>query len=264
MNPCNQIREAALRPKALAVHAGFLLILSMLPALNGCAWLVRPPENDEAALQRISHWAGFNAQLKQFKGLMQVRIQARGNTVSGRAAFAAAVPDRLRLEFLNPIGQPLIRLASDGRTITLISAQDNKIHHFKQNGNALERVAGIPMSIEDFLDVLIGRPPLPKKAAAQIRADSPGCEVVLKSRWHEVLADIRSATCDRMSLMKVYSRNGRLQYTIRWLEWQSVQGYAIPRSIQITSVEDARVDLIIERFWPAASVPPSTFVLTRP
>jgi outer membrane biogenesis lipoprotein LolB len=214
--------------------------------LDGCAWLIRP---------------AANADLKQFKGLMRVRIQIPGRSISGRAAFAVAFPGRLRLELLNPIGQPLIRLASDGQTITIVNVPDHNIHHLKQTANALERLVGVPLSIGDLTDVLVGRPPLPDYAAAQIPVSGQPCEVALKSRWNVLLSDLRSDTCDRINMMEVYNTQGELQYTIHWIQWQSVQAYVLPRQLRISSPGGVRIDLSIERIWPAPSLPPSTFVL---
>jgi outer membrane biogenesis lipoprotein LolB len=264
MTPCFQSSDARSGHKFRSVIALLLFGMGIALMLDGCAWLIRPVQNDAAALQRIDHWAQVNAELKQFKGLMQVRIQVPNRSINGRAAFAAAIPGRLRLEFLNPIGQPLFQLASDGRAITVISMPDNDIHHLKQTGNALERLIGVPLSIQDLMDVLIGRPPLPDYVAAQISADGQPCEVVLKSRWNTMLSDLRSDTCDRISMMQVYNRQGELQYTIRWVQWQSVQAYVLPRRVQISTPGGVHIDLSIERVWPDVSLSPSTFVLQDP
>lgn len=263
MIPCSQSNDLPSGHKFRSVIV-LLIWMGIALMLDGCAWLIRPVQNDTAALKRIEHWSTVNAELRQFKGLMQVRIQVPNRRITGRAAFAAALPGRLRLAFLNPIGQPLIQLASDGRTITVISMPDNKVHHLKQTGHALERLIGVPLGIEDLTDVLIGRPPLPDYAAAQIPVDGQPCEVALKSRWNETLSDLRSDTCDRISMMEVYNPQGELQYTIHWVRWQSVQGYVLPRQVQISTPGGVHIDLSIERIWPDTTLSPSTFILQGP
>jgi outer membrane biogenesis lipoprotein LolB len=100
-----------------------------------------------------------NADLEPTKGLMRIEIISGGRITSGRAAWAAEHPDRLRLEWLSALGQPLMSMAGDGKTITLYSSADQTYRRFAQSRTALERLIRIPIGIEDLIDVLAGRPP---------------------------------------------------------------------------------------------------------
>ncbi|RJQ77346.1 MAG: hypothetical protein C4519_13595 [Desulfobacteraceae bacterium] len=252
-------------PKFQRSRIRLFFLVGVLCLVNGCAGLIRPAQHDQKALAWVTRWTERNASLEQFKGLMQVQIQTRGRTLHGRAAFAGAIPDRLRLDFLNVIGQPLFSLAGNGRNITVMNMQAGQIHILEQTDAALERFTGIHMSIEDFLDVLAGRPPLPEYAAAQVPEGKRPCAVELKTQWHVLLAELQSDACEHPDVLKVYGREGELQYTIHWLQWQSLQDYAVPRKVLITSGGGARVDLVIQRFWPEpTSLSPSTFILDYP
>jgi outer membrane biogenesis lipoprotein LolB len=238
-----------------------VLLISVFLFLTGCAGWLRPVAHDETALKWVRQWVGHNDKLTYFKGLLQVQIQARGQNISGRAAVAGAVPDRMRLEFLSFIGQPILSIAGDGRTITLINMQEGKIHQLDQTGGALEKLIGMPLSVEHLLDVLLGRPPVPDYAAAIRLGEGDACAVELISRWYVPRADIQSDRCEHPEVMNVYDTDGKLQYTIRWLQWQLVQEYAVPRRVMVTSVDGARIEFTIDRFWPDTPLPPSTFVL---
>ena len=239
--------------------SNLIILLCVIWVLNGCAGWLRPVEHDATALKRVTRWTDHNATLEHFKALLQVQIRARGQAVNGRAAIAGAIPDRLRLEFLSFIGQPILRIAGDGRTITLINIQEDSVHQMDQTESALEKIIGMPLSVQHLIDVLLGRPPIPDFAAA-IRGQSQ-CAVQLQSRWYKLLADINSEGCEQPESMILYSAEGQVQLTIRWLQWQTIQGYEIPRKVLITSVDGAHIDFTIERFWPDTPLPPSTFVL---
>lgn len=238
-----------------------LLCTAVGPA--GCARLVRPPLDDAAARQRIIQWSENNQGLSAMKGLMRIQIEARGDRMGGRVAWAAMLPDRLRLEWLNPLGQPLMSLAGDGRTITLYSFVNKQFHQFPQSPRALERLTRIPIGIEDMIDILAGRPPLPDHAAARTALPT-GCGVALESRWHWLVAELQSGNCDRLDAMMVYDRNGDVQYHIQWRQWQTVAAHTLPREIRLTSGGGDSVALTMERVWIDAPMPPETFVVAPP
>lgn len=239
------------------------LLGTVIAATQGCAWLVRPPLEDAAARQRVAHWVAHNADLGPLKGFMRIQIEAGGETARGRAAWAAAPPDRLRLEWLNPLGQPLLSLAGDGRTITLYSFADRKFHRFAQSPKALERMIQVPAGIEDLLDILAGRPPVPAGAIARA-APAQACGVVLESRWHVRLAELQAEACGRIQSMSLYDAGGEIQYRVFWLEWQTIQGYDLPRKVRVTSGAGDGLTMMVERIWIDAAMPEETFVITPP
>ena len=264
MIPANPTIDASLSHRSLrAIH--FMVLLSIFGLLSGCAGWMRPPEHDPQALQWVTHWTGRNTEIENFKGLLQVQILAHGQTINGRAAVAGAVPDRLRLEFLSFIGQPLFSVAADGRTITLIDLREGKISRLEQTQKALERIVGMPISVRTLLEVLLGRPPVQEYIAAVRPAESETqCAVELKGRWHETVADILSDGCEHPDVLNVYDREGQWEYTVQWLKWQSIQGYSLPQRVMITSAEGARINFTIDRFWPDTPLPSSTFILEPP
>jgi outer membrane biogenesis lipoprotein LolB len=239
------------------------LLGAVIAAAQGCAWLVRPPLEDAAARQQVAQWAAHNADLGPLKGLMRIQIEAGGQSVRGRAAWAAVPPDRLRLEMLNPLGQPWVSLAGDGRTITLYSFADREFHRFAQSRKALERLIQVPAGIEDLLDILAGRPPVPAGAIARA-APAEACGVVLESRWHVRLAELRAEACGRIASMALYDARGEIQYRVFWLEWQTIEGHDLPRKVRVTSGAGDGLTLMVERVWIDAAMPEETFVITPP
>jgi outer membrane biogenesis lipoprotein LolB len=239
------------------------LLLSAVVLLQGCAWLMPPPEEDALARQWVAQWATHNADLEPTKGLMRIEIISGGQVTSGRAAWAAEHPDRLRLEWLSALGQPLMSMAGDGQTITLYSSADQTYRRFAQSRTALERLIRMPIGIEDLIDLLAGRPPLPEYAAARF-APGPGIGVVLESRWRIRLAELQSDASRRLHSMTSYDPQGGVQYRIDWFRWDTFQGYAIPREVRLTSGTGDQLTLLIDRFYTDTELPPETFVIAPP
>ena len=149
----------------------FLGILGFL--LSGCAWIVQPPQDDPQARALIEELDGRNPGLQNFKGMSHARFATQGRTLSGRIAWVAALPDRLRLEWLNPTGQPLTSVAADGRTLTVLNHHEQERYILRQSPDVLKDVIHVPIGIEDFLTLLAGRPLIPEYDAAEQRVEGP-------------------------------------------------------------------------------------------
>lgn len=239
-----------------------LLFLYTFLALNGCAWLIAPPESDPTAAQYLTRWTEHNAGLKQFKGLLRVQIKAEGQTLSGRAALAGIIPDRLRVELLHTLGQPITSLAGDGTTIRVHAVSEGRFYRWDQTSKALERFIHVPLGIEALLEILSGRPPLPAYAAAQMDGETEDAgDLVLKDRWNNVAADLRGDAEGRIRMFRSLDIEGGLQYEVHWDAWQEVAGYNLPRTVRMTSGRGDQVTWTLERFWPDVEIPPATFVL---
>lgn len=242
----------------------FWLVLGVMTlGSHGCAWLAPPPEDDPLARQLLENWSRHNRDLPAFKGMMRIQMEEGGRVTSGRAAWAAAPPDRLRLEWLSPLGQPLLSFAGDGRMITLYVSAEQKFHRFKQSRNALERMIGMPIGIEDLVDTLAGRPPLPAHAAARM-VNGQGCDVVLENRWHVPVAKLHSEKCAHLESMTAFDTEGRALYQIQWLDWQAGPVDLLPRQIRLTSGAGDALTMILERYWIDTALPPDTFVIAPP
>lgn len=209
-----------------------------------------------------------NKKLTQFKGLANVQMIAEGRSQSGRIAFAAIWPDKMRVELLNMMGAPLTTLAGDGDDIFIISHIDNKQYRIRQSPTALEPVLHLPVGIEDMQSLLSGRVPLPPHAFAQLmETDGPEKVVLLKNRWHGLISKLKvDGKTHQIKNMQVYNAKGQLRYQIQWHQWKATGEYILPSKVTIESFDRQRLILSMDRFWPNIEVSPSTFTidLARP
>ncbi|MDA8141386.1 MAG: lipoprotein insertase outer membrane protein LolB [Desulfobacteraceae bacterium] len=242
-----------------------LLLLLMALCLNGCAGFFQPPASDESAAQLVAQWRGQNKELTRFKGIFRIRIQTKDQTLNLRAALAAALPDRLRVELLNPLGQPLSSLASDGAQISIVSMEDRKYYHVKQSPTALEPFIHIPIGVEALLETLCGRPALPDFTVVRwAQGDNGTKAVILKDRWNNPLADLQADDSGRIQCLRRFDPDHKIEYEAHWQEWRSIQGYDLPVQVQVKSPDGDAVTWSMERLWTNVELPPQTFVLEPP
>jgi hypothetical protein len=240
-------------------------ICSMLWA-GGCSWMIRPPVDDMAARRMVDAAAAHNGDLKRYKGLARVRVEYEGRKMTGRVALAAQAPDRMRVEWLTSLGQPLTSLAGNGKTLSVVSYSTRKFYRFRQSADALKTVVHIPLGIDELFDILSGRPPLPVFAAAGLdRQEERPDGVSLKNRWHGVVARLGiDPESGLVETMKTYDGAGSWRYRVIWKTWMSRGAYTLPASVEIATPAGERLVLDMERFWPDAELDPAMFDLVAP
>lgn len=245
-------------------HPAILMVCVFL--FSGCVHLLPPPEDDLSARQVLERLADSNTGLTHFKALGHIRMESADGSRSGRVAVAAVIPRKLRADWLNMMGQPLTSLVGDGEIIRIWTPADARVHRLRQSPKALAKLIGIPLGIEDFQNIIIGRPPLPPHTAVQIRESHDHVDILsLQNRWREVVAMIRvDRSSGRILAMKVFDGHGRLQYETQWLQWRRQGKYLLPVKIKVESYAQDRLSLTVDRFWPDTDIPPSAFVLEPP
>ncbi len=242
-----------------------IIVISAMALINGCGHMFQPPKEDAHARMLLDRLLQNNSALKQYKGLAGISLQTNGRSQSGRIAFAAVRPDKMRVELLNMLGTPLTSLSGDGDMVTIVSHDNHKQYHFRQTRTALASLIDIPIGIEDLQDLLAGRVPVPPHVSAQLLpgpADSSDAMLALKNRWNSVVARLQiDPTTHDIKALRALDSNGELKYQILWLQWKEVGSYRVPSKLVIESLSGQKLILTMDRYWPNAKVPPSTFVL---
>jgi len=238
------------------------LLIILMSMVNGCGWLAGAPRQDPMAKDLVEHLERKNQDVRQLKGFLRIRLHSPQGVISGRAALAAIFPDRVRVEWLTFLGQPLMKFAADGQTITVDLHGEDRYHRIEQTPTALSKLIHIPMGVDELLRILKGNPPLPKYAAAQISgADTQGSRIALISRWHLLTAELKTTADGTIQEMTAFRNDGTILFQVHWKGWRQQQGYTFPGDIEIVSGTGEKVSLLIDRIYPGAPVPPELFRL---
>lgn len=249
--------------KPLRKLLALIIILVCLGGMTGCPAIMKPPVDDAEARQIIGLLMQSNRGLTQFKGLAKIRMENEDRVQTGRVAFAAAHPDKMRVELLNMMGTPVTGMAGDGEHISIMLYGENKRYKLRQSRTALESIIHVPISLADLQSLLSGRVPLPEHESAQIVEVQAQYRVVgLKNRWHVTVAKLKvNRETRQIQSMKVYDGEGEVKYRVQWLQWEEAGEYTIPSQLGITSSANQKLVYKLGRFWPNAQLPPSTFIL---
>lgn len=236
---------------------------ALLIAINACGWLVEPPQHDGEADILLKQWSGHNETLRRAKGLMRIDISASGRTLAGRAAWAAIFPDRIRIELLSFLGQPLMKFAADGNTIAVDVHDGEPPYRTDQKPGALEKIVDIPFGVADLLNVMKGCPPTVLFAAAQLRPEKDDRKrVVLLNRWHQPVAELRASARGLIQEMAAFDGDGALLYRIAWKSWGQKGGYTFPGKIEVVSRRGERLSLQVDRLFPDVPVSKEMFEMS--
>lgn len=241
----------------------FIFVAGLILPLTGCGWLIKPPEDQPQARHYIETATALNSGLNRYKGLAQAHLHTQSQSIKGRIALAAAAPNRMRVEWLSAMGQPLTSLAGDGEIITVISHAEGKRYQLPQLRTALERMVHIPIGIEELLSILAGRPPLPDHTAAQMDPrDARGETILIKNRWRVRVARLHvDRSNGRIKLLEAYDDQGSGRYQVEWRQWRTLGDYTLPKQVIIRTSSKNVLTLVMDRFWPDAEVAPEMFIL---
>ncbi|MBI9076767.1 MAG: hypothetical protein JEZ02_15270 [Desulfatibacillum sp.] len=139
-----------------------LFVLLIAANLQACALWKKPapqPSMPDAKGMVEKIQQDFEA-LGQFKGISRFSQERNGVLLSGRAAFGAAPPDRLRVDILNPFGQPVVRLAYNGKHLYMYTGAENKFRSGVATRSKMNKALGIDLAIKELAYVLAGFPPI--------------------------------------------------------------------------------------------------------
>ncbi len=216
------------------------------------------------ARQLLLSLKNINSNLKTCKGTGSINVWDNKQYYSSRIAWVAA-DNKLRIEILGVSGLPAKSIAYDASSIYLFSHFDKRFYKKKLSKNKnIEKIIEIPISFKDIIFILSGRVPVYHHTYLFLKKDI-SCEehvLILKNRQHQIIEKIfvnnHTTTAKKI---EVYNKYGAMEYRAVFDNLQDIQTYRIPLNIKIEN-DDARIQIIIDKYWANISVSPSTFVLT--
>ncbi|GEM_PF-1116708 len=248
--------------KSDAIRFRLLICIAAVMLTSGCAGWFRPPSRDQDASSLLAMMANQGAATRYLKAVGSLLVERQGQSRKVRVAVALGRPDRLRVELLSFIGQPLARIAARGDR--LCYQEPGRRQGVKTIGRGgLKRLLGIDLSVEDLVSVLCGglpEPELVKETFAQWGPE-PGA-VLLKSRWHRLRAKVFLSPNPWQPLAyERYTPEGGLCYRVSWLQWKSFNDRRLPCAWRFENGRGDRVLLRFRRIYLPASLPESMFNL---
>lgn len=252
----------------------FSLLLFSLFSTAGCARMMAADLDapyDEAireeAREMLETVIANNPLPSTFKGIGDIKLTRDSITQSSRMAWAASVPDEIRIELLTPYGQPSVSLSSDGRYVYVVLHQDKSFYKKNVSETSFERILSIPIGPEEIVSILGGRPPIIEYSfVSKIESEiASGPVIVARESWWGDYQKIYFSEDGRQILgAETFNGAGELKYKVFFAGFRKVEKFYAPSRVVISSAEGAEALLNVSRFWAGADVSPSAFVLEPP
>ncbi len=119
----------------------------------------------------LDRLAAQEATLRTVRGLASVRYEGAAGAGTVAQVIVVALPDRVRLEALSPLGTALFLLTIRGEDLTVYSPVRNEYGVGQATRETLGRLARVPLPPGPLLRLLAGLPPL------RIKAEDPRVQV---------------------------------------------------------------------------------------
>lgn len=236
----------------------FLVGLALAVFLfHGCSALSPRQSPREIALQAeaedlLRQLSSRNQALEAFKGIGSIRVeQPRQAPISGRLAWVAQVPSKVRFVFLVS-GRPVLVFAADGQHVYLVDPRspEETYHKVRSAEGDLDRFVSLPLRTRDLVALMAGRTPVLAHSEVRLELDPErGTRVLVLKKWWAAVQKIDLAPDGRtVKRIDFLQRDGKLRYRVEYLQEQVVQGFTVPKRLRISDDEGAALTLTLDRY----------------
>lgn len=246
------------------------LVRTIVTALlvSACAW--SPPaeiRRDMAAEAMVSALRKINIGLNQFRYIGKLTIDDRKRPVQAfRVAIAGQFPAQLRIDMFAPIGGSAALFASDGKHLFLFDHRSHDYYKKRFGKGSLNRFIGLDLSVGDLLELLAGRIPIGEKliARSKLEGDGDTSQLILVDRNARVRQRIVIDDASRLVESVWYDEREAERFKARLQGRQSVDGFILPRRVDVSGAAGTQVSVAIDRFEVNVDFDDQLFAPERP
>jgi len=195
------------------------------------------PPGDLQPARLLDDWAERASQRQRLRGLARLAVDRQDGSVQlrGKQLVILERPSRLRVEILGFLNQSLAVIATDGEGFEVYRAEDQSYATGEVDEHLLWNEAGIDLSPEEAVAVLLGVPisePLPAPANAardgkgQVRIDLPDAE-------GSVVQRVTFDPAGNLRVFEVLDDSGAVVWAAQFDAYRDVDGSAFAHSIEV-------------------------------
>jgi len=224
-------------------------------------------QRDRAAEALVARLKATNVSLTSFKCLGKMTLADTGQPVqSFRAAMAGALSDRLRIDMVAPFGGSAGTFSSDGKHLFLVRHPSGEYYKKRYGSGSLRRLLQIDVSVVDLLELMVGRIPLSDNGSAKlIRAgEADGRQLLFVDEAGRIRQRISVDAHDNPLRSEWYDRRQRTTHTLVLEGRQVVDGYDLPRRIDLIGSKGERVTFRLERYEANVPLDDQLFAPSKP
>ncbi|MBE0582487.1 MAG: hypothetical protein IH612_01850 [Desulfofustis sp.] len=225
-----------------------LLLLSLLLLVNGCArspWS-DPVDDEQRRQQLIGEYDRYREQAAQcspaFDGNLIVNWQTTVDSVSLSGYYQIMHPSSLRLNVTNPLGQPLVVIATAAGSFQVLHVPRQTFYAGSLRSYALRHDVPLALLSGPSFDWLTGRPIAAGARIADISEDSAA-----RGLWYAVVRNGKRGSVPIEHVLIdptvgviveriVVDEEGEFQARISYTNRPELDGCAPPQTVTITGI----------------------------
>lgn len=248
--------------------AFFLILVVWLP--TGCTRFSHPEiQRDLAAEQMVAELRQANADLTRFKCVGKITMSSSEQPAqSFRAAMAGQLPDRLRIDRFAPFGGSAGTVSSDGKHLFLVMHPSREYFKKRFGSGNLRRMIQINITVGDLLELLVGRIPMVKEFSARLTPDGNEAQtqLVLVDQWGRTRQRVTVDDAMHPVASVWFDSHQNPLYSLTVTGTQTVDGFVLPKRIDLSGASGERVSVTLERYKANANArfDENLFILAPP
>lgn len=228
-----------------------------------------PPEvqRDLPAERVVAGLRGTNTGLIRFKCMAKITLTDPDRPAqSFRAALAGQLTDRLRIDMFAPFGGSAGTVSSDGDHLFFVAHSSREYYKKKFGNGSLRRMVSIDVTVGDLLELLVGRIPMDTALTARLMTDEADArtKVVLVDRRGRIRQQITVDASMHPVRSVWFDANQHPIQSLVLAGRQSIDGFAVPRRIDLSAASGERISVELDRYEANARFDESLFILAPP
>jgi hypothetical protein len=248
------------RRAALPLLLGPALALLLALALSACRtaavrWMPLAADDPRPAL-RVAALRELAAQRHALRASGRVEAEGPAGNGFSKQLLLVERPARLRVEVVGLLEQRLLVLATDGERYELYRGQNAGFETGEVHAAVLDEVAGLPLTPDAAVALLLAAPLAPESPPDAARADEAG---TLSLAWPDQTLDFDAQ--GRLVALRFHP-GGRDLLRARWSEWRELAGGEFPYRLELELYRpEARWRLDYREVELDPQIPPELFRL---
>lgn len=235
---------------------------------GGCARFSTPHSHrDLAAEQVVAGLRLTNADLTRFKCVGKITLSSpKQPAQSFRAAMAGQLSDRLRIDMFAPFGGSAGTVSSDGKHLFLVMHPSREYYKRRFGSGSLRQMIQIDVSVGELLELLVGRIPMDSEFSARLVFDENEAQrrLILVDRWGRIRQRIIVDDFMHPVASTWFDAHQNPVYTLTTAGKQTIDGFVLPRRIDLSGSSGERVTVTLDRYEVNARLDDNLFIPARP
>jgi len=202
------------------------------------------------------------------KGIAKIRVESPEEKFSVKEIIIAKRPQCLRLETLNPLGQPLFFIVTDGKELSLFSPSENKFYQGVASRKNVSLFFHVNLGLEETVSIILGKVPLIDYDAERAECQMEGDFYVLKlstrdKKFKQIIK--LSLSAQKVVESKTYKQGEGLVRTTKFRRYEKAGETFFPREITVVLPRDeTRVKINYKEIELLSEIDPDQFRLIPP